>query len=239
MINQPAFPQPQSSSNNSFADKKKPYIIVALVLLLVGSVAAYLLLNKSSEAPISTTITQETRDFIDPQEISEGQDSTRLQQLEDEQELEQDLPPLDEEMSQPVAKDTTLSLLSNQASYQVGQQLEALIQLEGSVMFDGVQAIISYNPEILQNVQVIQVSEFGSLISNKIESETGRIKFVLVRNPQEEVDLSQANSLIKISGDISQTGALTLSFDRDNTMVSGAAGKEILEVVNDLTVSVQ
>jgi hypothetical protein len=138
-----------------------------------------------------------------------------------------------------VVKDTTLNIISDQSAYAVGDQIETAVQLSTSEQPDGVQFVISYNPQLLTNVSTTAANDFGYLLTNSVDQEAGRIKVVLLRNQGEEIEPAADMGVITITGTAAQAGKLELSFEQDKTKVAAGGGQSILDKANNLTVTLQ
>lgn len=150
---------------------------------------------------------------------------------------QENLPPVDQELTPLVSKDTVLSITSNSQSYQVGEWLEATVLLSTSVVPDGVEMVIKYDPKLLSEVRVEPISTFGSFLSNKVDVANGQVKAVFIRNPQDQPDISVALPLIKVVGKVQAPGSIIMNFDAELTQVAAAGGQDVLQNTSGLTVT--
>ncbi len=142
------------------------------------------------------------------------------------------------ESMQVIEADNELFITSDKDSYQSGETIQLTVSLETKVEPDGLQFIINYNPERIGKLEIEEINSFGSYLIAEVDHEVGEIKAVLLRSPNEEVDISSKISLLRITGTASQPGDLIFSFEAEETQLAAEAGQNILDNVVDLSVVV-
>jgi hypothetical protein len=229
---------PQSNKDN----KKVLFIIIGVVVILSYALLRFFVLDKSGQKQNGLLRSDSSLETKDGESSLSGllDESGQQQDFSDVGESsvsQENLPPVDQALVPPVSKDTILSISSNSQNYQVGAVLEATVLLSTSVLPDGVEMVIKYDPKQLTGVRVEPVSTFGSFLSNKVDANSGQIKTVFIRNPQDQPDISAALPLIKIVGTIGGTGSVTMNFDMEMTQVAAAGGQDVLQNTTGLTVT--
>jgi hypothetical protein len=217
-----------SSKNN-----KKPLYIGVLILVTV-TVLAYVFLGDQLVDP-------EILNISDPDDISQqlessdqSQPTTDSSDLEDEVVEQLDLPPIDDVIE--ASQDSRLVISSEKQVYQVGESVSMTLLLATATVPDGIQFIINYDQNLLSQVEIQPINSFGSYLTQKVED--GAIKGILLRNPQEEVDVSSSLPLLRITGVAAQAGELKLAFDQEETQVAAQAGQDVLHEFIDLSLSI-
>jgi cytoskeletal protein RodZ len=237
--NQPA--QNQSSfSPNQNALK----FIVGVVVILVG-VGAYFgyqqfLAKPQSEQGKQPAVSQDKTD-------KNTNDETGLAQIDNDATgsdtapagSEDSLPPIEEDQSEQISSDASLTVASSQSNYSVGDKFTGQVNLSSPTVPEGVEFVLSYDPQILTNVNLEKGQSFSTYLKTNVYQDKGKIKVVIIKNPGEEINLQGQTNLVTISGDVTQAGQLSLSFDEEQTIVAATGGKDILQTTEDLTVQVQ
>ena len=227
--------QPSQSVSVMTKNKNKKILLVIFVLVVLIVVGYYVYQNLSKpstqetvQEPTLTNSSLLSDELVRSEEIT-SDESTQVQQ---------NLPPVDKELIPDVVKDTVLSIQTNSQTIAVGDALEATVSLSTSVVPDGVEMIISYDPQILTQVQLEPINTFGSFLGQKVDQQQGKIKAVFLRNPQDDPDLSSSLSLLKITGVVARSGSLSLSFDQIATKVAASGGQDVLQDLVDLSINV-
>ena len=234
----PTTPIVQKNQSN----KKVLFIIAGVVVILAFVVFRFFISNKQEQkqADLLHSDSVATRDGESSLSGLLGDDGQQLDPSEvgETSVSQENLPPVDQELIPPVSKDTTLSIASGSQNYQVGESLEATVSLSTSVIPDGVEMVIKYDPSLLSEVRVEPVNTFGSFLSNKVDVASGQIKTVFIRNPQDQPDISVALPLIKIVGTVQKAGSIVMNFDSELTQVAAAGGQDVLQSTSGLSITV-
>jgi len=236
----PSIPQSSQSS------KKDPKIFVGLLLLLLivigGAVFSIMQSKQQTKNPVldeeqivqqeGTDKLQGTGSLSEVKEVDPKSDSAGEVHQED-------LPPATSEMTAPAVQDATLSISSNKTTYAVGDQLTAKVMLEVGQQPDGVEFVLTFDPVKLTNVQVQEGNVFTTYLKTNVYQDKGKVKVVVIVNPEETIDVSQPIEVITLTGTTSGTGVLELGFDKEQTLVAANWGKDILKSANSLQVQVK
>lgn len=143
---------------------------------------------------------------------------------------------LDSTSTQAIEENNILSAVSDKDTYQLGETIQVIVNLDTKVEPDGLQFIIGYNPDLVSELKIEEINSFGSFLVSEVDEEAGEIKAVLLRSPNEEVQTSSTLGLLRITATAERKGNLTFSFDRDRAQLAGEAGLDILDNVVDLSV---
>lgn len=237
--NQPAQNQSGPSSNQNALK-----FIVGVVVILVG-VGGYFgyqqfLAKSQSEQGKQPAISQDKTD-------KNTNDETGLAQIDKEAAgsdtapagSEGSLPPIKDDQSQQVSSEASLTVTSSKSNYSVGDKFTGQVNLSSPTVPEGVEFVLSYDPQILTNVSLEKGQSFSTYLKTNVYQDKGKIKVVIIKNPGEEINLQGQTNLVSISGDVKQAGRLSLSFDEEQTIVAATGGKDILQSTKDLTVQVQ
>lgn len=220
--------------------KSKRVIIGLIVLLITLVVAIFVYMSYLSKKRLDLDTLEQTNEAGTSQLQLLNSDSfdDNVAQIQDEGTESSQLPVITDDFASPEAKTATLTITSDKNSYQVGDQFEAILLIETSVIPDGVQFVAVYDNNLLSDVRLEQVNTFGSFVTAKVEPERGEIKAIFIRNPQEEPNLSSPLALLKITGVFGSSGTLSITFVNDKTQVAAAGGQDILQSVSGLTVTI-
>jgi len=225
---------PDQAEQSLLHQPKKLVIILAIVLFfLVISVVTYFIFFAPKESvnqlDLATTGTQK------------ASDSTQVQKQKakilDVSSAQQDLPSTDN-LAPKVEKINSLSLAANQDAYRVNDSIEIIVNMQTEIEPDGVQFVILYDPQLLTNVGLEPINNFGSFIINEVDEQAGKIKAMLLKDPQETVAVNTNQPLLKITAQAVKAGKLSLTFDQEKTKIAAAAGQDVLKNVTNLTVDV-
>ncbi len=237
---------PQNNLNNRKKGSKKFFYLAIGVVLLVLTGLGYLFFGQDlfgnkfgskNEASERSVGTQETK-LAEEQATANDEQKLKVQ-VQDVSSTQNDLPELDKSAQKQVIKDTVINIVSTQDIYQTGDQVTAKVQLSTSEQPDGVQFVINYDPQLLTGVTTTAINDFGYLINNSVDQETGRIKLVLLRNQGEEIAPAADMGIIEITGTTAQAGELNFSFDQEKTKVAAGGGQSILDKASGLTLTLQ
>lgn len=224
------------NAHNKTKGTKTPLILLAVIVLLVAGYFAYRLTLGQTQLPNEdATTTSGLSQYLEPESNNQEEPSepTDLAQRTVEQD---DLPPVED---MPVAvQDSRLFLTAEKETYKMGEAINLTLLLAATETPDGIQFVINYDPTLLSQVKLTSTNTFGDYIMQKVDSD-GKIKGMLLRNPQETVDVSQPLSLMTIAGVASRSGQLTFSFNQEETQVAAAAGQDILENALDLSLTIE
>jgi len=146
--------------------------------------------------------------------------------------------PSTDNLAPKVEKINSLSLAANQDAYRVNDSIEIIVNMQTEIEPDGVQFVILYDPQLLTNVGLEPINNFGSFIINEVDEQAGKIKAMLLRDPQETVAVNTNQPLLKITAQAVKAGKLSLTFDQEKTKIAAAAGQDVLKNVTNLTVDV-
>lgn len=242
MQNQPIQSSPTPTISPNAKDNKKVLLIVAGVVVILAFVAFRFFASSNQEQRQADSLQSDSVATKDGQSPLSGLLDNDGQQIEpsdvgENAVSQENLPPVDQELIPPVSKDTVLSITSNSQNYQVGEWLEVTVLLSTSVVPDGVEMVITYDPKLLSEVRVEPINTFGSFLSNKVDVASGQVKAVFIRNPQDQPDISVALPLIKIVGKVQTAGSITMNFDAGLTQVAAAGGQDVLQNTSGLTVT--
>lgn len=211
------------------SNQRKTPIVIA-ILLGLAIVLSLLLMKKqeNSQAPEFIQSQEQVQTLNDSNEIN-------MPAVEDEPAV-QALPPIEDKLA--VRDKADLSLVSVKESYQVGEQIQVTLQLESGVTPDGVQYVIKFNPMQITEVRVEPANSFGSFVTNRVDLQTNEIKGMLLREPQEEVNLAVPQGIVTIYGVTTQAGNLRFEFDLERTEIAAAGGQDVKGDVRDLSLLV-
>lgn len=228
--------QPSQSVKVMTKNKNKKILLVIFILMVLIVIGYYIYQNLTKKTSSQESIQEQalTNSSLLSDELVRSEEITSNESTQP----QQNLPPVDKELVPDVAKDTVLSLQTNSQTITVGDTLEATVSLSTSVVPDGVEMVISYDPQALTQVQLEPINTFGSFLGQKVDQGQGKIKAVFLRNPQDNPDLSSSLLLLKITGVVAQPGSLSLSFDQVETKVAAAGGQDVLQDLVDLSIVV-
>ncbi len=148
------------------------------------------------------------------------------------------LPEFSEKIKQPVTKKSMLIVKPAQNSYAAGEQVSFDVVLTGTEVPDGIEFILNYDPQLLGSLQLAQGNVFSSYLKKQVNQQEGKIQVVIIREPGQEISLTQENLLVTVTGTALKAGQLALTFDQDRTMAAANAGQDILESVQGATLQI-
>ncbi|HQM15742.1 MAG TPA: cohesin domain-containing protein [Candidatus Woesebacteria bacterium] len=234
-------PQPVETLPLTASKKSSTLLIigVAVLIVIVIGVLAFLQWQQSRELKQLVPDQNGTQRGGLSELIDSSQSSSVEEIEESEAQPQTDLPPLDSAQQPPVSQDSVLKLELANESVQTGESIEMKLVLTTSVQPDGIQFLITYDPQLLSQVQLEPANTFGSFLSLTVDESAGKIKGALLRNPSESVGVTSPLSIIKVKGKANGAGKLSMIFDKEYTQVAAAGGQEILDKAVDLSVDIR
>lgn len=212
-----AYPQTPSLENNGQKSSKLPLIIMGFLLLIgLGFAIWFIGQNRQMLANFFPGLMNKENE-VSPTDLHSTQS-------------------LDSASTQEIEWSNILSLVSDKDTYQLGETIQVIVNLDTEAEPDGLQFIIDYNPDLVSELKIEEINSFGSFLISEVDEEAGEIKAVLLRSPNEEVQTSSTLGLLQITAAAERKGNLTFSFDRDRAQLAGEAGMDILDNVVDLSV---
>ncbi len=211
--------------------------IVGIVVILV-SVGAYFAYQQFIASPQSNQ---------DSQPVVDQNRETGLAQVDSESDTsdtvpagsKEALPPIKDDPAADIASEAKLKVTSSKSGYSAGDQFTAQVNLSSPTVPEGVEFVLSYDPNILANVSLEKGQAFSTYLKTNVYQDKGKIKVVIIKNPGEEINLQAQTNLVTITGNVKQAGELSLSFDEKQTIVAATGGKDILKSTEALKIKVQ
>ncbi|PIY80886.1 MAG: hypothetical protein COY80_00525 [Candidatus Pacebacteria bacterium CG_4_10_14_0_8_um_filter_42_14] len=124
-------------------------------------------------------------------------------------------------------------------TFQVGKKSTAYITIKSTDLeqfADGAELSLRFDPSVLAGVSVLPNKLFSTVIRNTVSQDLGNIDIALIRQPDEEVVISDEVVLATLSFTPMLKGSTFLSFENDKTIVAGNQGDNILESTTSLTI---
>ncbi len=230
----------QVAQNQPGPNSKKQSLVkfIAGIVVILVSVGGYFAYQQFVASPQSNQDTQ-------PAVNQNGE--TGLAQVDSESDTsntvpagsKESLPPIEDDPATEIASEAKLAVSSPKSEYSVGDQLTAQVNLSSPTVPEGVEFVLSYDPQILSNVTLEKGEAFSTYLKTNVYQDKGKIKVVIIKNPGEEINLQPQTPLINIKADIKQAGSFSFEFEQGQTIVAATGGKDILQDTESLTVQVQ
>lgn len=150
--------------------------------------------------------------------------------------------PTNETIKLTVVKAPTISLLSSKTSLKVGEKVTVDINFSSGKKVDGADILINYDPKILSAQPVIKGTIFPDFPVSKVDEKSGRITVSGITDQRGGVLANGLFGSVEFSAKAAGTARISLEFTplstADSNLTESGTGKDILEKVSDLEVTI-
>lgn len=141
-----------------------------------------------------------------------------------------------------LSQTSTISLQSSQTNFKVGEKITVEINLSSGKKVDGADILINYDPKILSAKPVTAGGVFSDFPTNKVDENLGRITVSGITDKSGGVLanglLGSVEFVAKASGATQISLEFTPGSTSDSNLTESGTGKDILEEVSDLELTI-
>lgn len=143
--------------------------------------------------------------------------------------------------SQPLLKPTAITLTSSKTEYKAGEPISVDVNISSAKAVDGVDLIISFDPKILTAKPSTVGAIFSEYPQNSIDT-SGKISISGITAKLGGVRPEGKFATLNFSAKAAGTSKIALDFTPgltgDTNVTENGSGKDILEEVNDLEITI-
>lgn len=199
----------------------KKLLYIGVILSVLVFVGAMILIRQGQNKSIKTT--REATTEKQPGYTTEPMASARdFSALSEQQEI----------------KKASYYLKPASNSYTVGQTMNiaVMVNARGQAV-DGAEFLLKFDPKVV-TVGLPITGQFFSIYAQKnVDIEAGTVRVIALQKPEENKTLNE-EVLITLPITFLQKGLVTFTFDQTKSHIAGYGGKELLEEITPLTITV-
>ena len=152
--------------------------------------------------------------------------------IKQEEKLIPEIPQLD--------KSSSIYLQSDNSSYSRGEtfNINVIVSSSKRDIADGVEFVLTYDPEIIQIQEIIQGPFFSIYPLKQIDNEKGEVKVMALQGANENKPLNE-EIIVTLSIAPLQSGQTDFDFIKDKTHIAGYGGQDLLENIVGLSLEIE
>lgn len=141
-----------------------------------------------------------------------------------------------------LSQTSTISLQSSQTNFKVGEKITVDISLSSGKKVDGADILINYDPKILTARPLTPGSIFSDFPTNKVDEAKGSIIVSGITDKSSGVLANGLFGSVQFTAKAAGTARISLEFTpgstADSNLTESGTGKDILEEVSDLELTI-